>query len=247
MCKTYLFFTDNNKESKGDCGMIKKLGNTVMVQLSDIDSNIYILGDTVIDAGTGFNFTRLQDLLKMMKMTLDDFGQVINTHAHFDHIGGNGFFFNAKISMHEDDAPVQESGDSEACLADFFDGHIKPRQVDGKLKEGEIIKAGDTELEVIHTPGHTPGSICLYDKKNKTLYSGDTVFADGVGRTDTPGGDPATLKESLDKLAKLQVDRIMPGHGRPVMENGSAVIAKLAKAGIQQVDEDDESLIGRPV
>jgi len=227
--------------------MIKKLGNIAMIQLSDIDSNIYILGDTVIDAGTGFNFTRLQDFLDVMQKKLDDFSSVINTHCHFDHIGGNGFFFNAKTAMHEVDAPVLENGDADASMAEFFDGNMKPRQVDTKLKEGDTIKAGGMELEVIHTPGHTPGSICLYDKKSRTLFSGDTVFADGVGRTDTPGGDPAALQASLDKLAKLKVDKIMPGHGEPVPSNGSAIIAKLAKAGIKPVDEDDESLIGKPV
>jgi glyoxylase-like metal-dependent hydrolase (beta-lactamase superfamily II) len=227
--------------------MIKKIGNVVMIQLSDIDSNIYIIGDTVIDAGTGFNFTRLQDFLKVMKRKLDDFGQVINTHAHFDHIGGNGFFFNAKIACHENDAQIIEDGDSELCLADFFEGNLKPRPVATKLKEGDTINAGGTELQVIHTPGHTPGSICLYDKATKTLFSGDTVFADGVGRTDTPGGDPEALQESLNKLAKLQVSQIFPGHGQPVPSNGSATIAKLAKAGIQPVNEDDESLLGKPV
>jgi len=227
--------------------MIKKLGNTVMIQLSDIDSNIYILGDTVIDAGTGFNFTRLQDFLNVMKKKLDDFGHVINTHAHFDHVGGNGFLFNAAVSIHEDDADVVESGDTEMSLAGFFDGKLKPRRVARKLKEGDIVNAGGAEIEVIHTPGHTPGSICLYDKATKTLYSGDTVFADGVGRTDTPGGDPAALQESLKKLAKLSVDRIMPGHGQPVLSGGTKVIAQLAKTGIKPVDEDDDSLIGQPV
>lgn len=227
--------------------MIKRVGDFVMIQLSDIDSNIYILGDTVIDAGTGFNFTRLQDLLNVMKKKLDDFGQVINTHAHFDHIGGNGFFFNAKVALHEADAEVLEKGDAEASLADFFDGRLRARQVERKLKEGDKVMAGGKELEVIHTPGHTPGSICLYDRKTKTLFSGDTVFADGVGRTDTPGGDHVALQESLNKLARLDVERIMPGHGKPVDSGGKKLIAQFAKAGVQPVDEEDESLIGKPV
>ncbi|RLI97093.1 MAG: MBL fold metallo-hydrolase [Candidatus Aenigmatarchaeota archaeon] len=227
--------------------MIKKFGDVVMIQLSDIDSNIYVIGDTVIDAGTGFNFTRLKDFLKTMKKKLEDFNEVINTHAHFDHVGGNGFFFDAKISIHEDDSGVLESGDEEISLAAFFDGKLKPRQVNRKLRDGDKVKAGSMELEVLHCPGHTPGSICLYDKKSKTLFSGDTVFSDGIGRTDTPGGDHAAMNETLSKLAGLDVDRIFPGHGSPVLTNGKKVIADLAKMGAQPTDDDDESLIGRPV
>ncbi len=228
--------------------MIKKLGNIVMIQLSDMDSNIYVIGDTVIDSGTGFNFTRLRDTLKIMGRKLEDFRQVINTHEHFDHIGGNGYFFDAKIAAHQEAAQVIESGDREMSLVDFFEGNLKPRDVHSKLNDGDMISAGGMELEVIHTPGHTPGSICLYDKKTATLFSGDTVFADGVGRTDTPGGDPATLQASLDRLSKLKIERILPGHGQIVENGGSKMISGLAKAGIKAVDdEDDESLLGKPV
>src|SRR4030043_1843695 len=110
--------------------MIKRIGpNIVLIQLSDIDSNIYVLGDTVIDSGTGFNFTRLHPLLKIMKMNFSSIKQVINTHGHFDHVGGNGYFLNAKIAIHEKDAPIIENAKNEESMADFFDGKLKPRKV----------------------------------------------------------------------------------------------------------------------
>lgn len=228
--------------------MISRIGNIALVQLSDIDSNIYILGDSVIDSGTGFNFTRLRMILKAaIKKELGGFNQVTNTHCHFDHVGGNGYFLNAKFAIHEADADVIEKGDKEFSMADFFEGNLRPKKPDVILKEGSIVDFGGMKLEVIHTPGHTPGSICLYNREKGILFTGDTVFADSVGRTDTPGGDPAELAASLEKLSKLKVNIILPGHGKPVLSGGSKVIAGLLKAGVKPVDEDDESLIGKPV
>lgn len=208
---------------------MKRIGDIVMFSLSDMDSNIYLIGDTVIDAGTGMNFTRLITLLGTQKKSLSDIKQVINTHGHFDHIGGNGYFLNAKVLIHEKDAAIAEKGDAEASVADFFEGKLKPRKVDQKLKDGDILKIGAYSFRVIHTPGHTPGSICLYDEKARLLVSGDTVFSDGVGRTDLPGGDEGQLHDSIEKLRGLRIDKILPGHGQLVLEKGSKVIAGLSE------------------
>ncbi len=210
--------------------MIKRIGNNiVLLKLSDSDSNIYIIDDVAVDSGTGFNFSRLYTLLKVLKKSVADIKQVINTHGHFDHIGGNGYFINAKVAIHENDADIIETGDIERSVADFFDGKLKPRTVDMKLKEGDVLNIGGMELEVIHTPGHTPGSICLYNRKDGILFTGDTIFANGVGRTDLPGGDPNALRESIEKLKKLDVKIILPGHGEPVLENAKNVIENAAE------------------
>ncbi len=211
--------------------MIKRIGDIVLVQLSDIDSNIYIVGDSAIDSGTGFNFTRLHQVLKILKKKFGDIKQVVNTHGHFDHIGGNGYFLNASCAMHELDAPILENGKIEESMADFFDGKLHARPVERKLKDGDKIQVGGMNLEVVHTPGHTPGSICLYDEKQKVIFSGDTVFADGVGRTDMPGGDPDALNASLERLSNMKIDKILPGHGDPVLSGGSKVVADMMKTG----------------
>jgi hydroxyacylglutathione hydrolase len=225
-------------------GGIRKMGNVTLIQLSDIDSNIYILGDTAIDAGTGFNFTRLYQLLKIMKADLKSIKHVVNTHGHFDHVGGNGYFIDAEVAIHDADADIVEKGDAEKSYADFFDGRLKPRKVSTRLREGDSVSAGGMELEVIHTPGHTPGSICLYDRKSGTLFTGDTVFSDGIGRTDMPGGNDEHLQASLDRISGLSVRRLLPGHGEPVTLTAAKklgdIMASPPKAGPPEAVEEEE-------
>jgi len=213
-------------------GLVTRINEKIkMIHLSDLDSNIYLIGnDTIVDSGTGLNFVRLYDVFKMLKLDFDSINNIVNTHMHWDHIGGNGFFSNAKIHIHERDAPVLEKGDASMCNASYFSGKMKPMKVFRKLKEGDEI-AG---FKVIHTPGHTQGSICLFDPKDKILISGDTVFSDGVGRTDLPGGSEADLDKSMQKIAALKMDKILPGHGEPVLKAGDKAI----KSILTSVDED---------
>lgn len=218
---------------------VKKIGEIVMIQLSDTDSNVYLIGDTVIDTGIGFNFTRLRDVLRVFKMPMDNVKQIINTHYHFDHIGGNGYFTGAEIWIHEADAVALENGDAEATVAEFFGGKMHKMKISKKLNGGESLKMGNTEFEVVHTPGHTPGSICLYDKKQKLLITGDTVFANAVGRTDLDGGDFEQLKKSLERLSKMDIQKILPGHGPIVEKDGAKLIAKLLKAAKPPSDDEE--------
>jgi glyoxylase-like metal-dependent hydrolase (beta-lactamase superfamily II) len=196
----------------------------VMIHLSDLDSNIYLIGkDTLIDSGTGSNFVRLYDIFKRMKLDFEGIKTIVNTHMHWDHIGGNGFFSNAKIHIHERDAPVLEKGDAGMSNSAYFNGRMKPMKVASKLKDGDEILG----FKVLHTPGHTQGSICLFDPKNKILVSGDTLFADGVGRIDLPGGSETDMEKSLERLASLNIDKILPGHGGPVIKGGSKAIKSI--------------------
>jgi len=226
---------------------VKKIGDIIMVQLSDVDSNIYLVGDTIVDTGVGFNFIRLRDVLRVFKMPMDTIKNIVNTHYHFDHIGGNGYFTAAQISIHEADAPVLENGDAETSVAEFFGGNMHKMKVARKLKDGDVVKMGAREFQVVHTPGHTPGSICLYDKNDKTLISGDTVFAGGVGRTDLPGGDFEQLKGSLQKLSKMDVQKILPGHGPIVEKDGTKVISALLKAAKPPAEDEEIDAFDNPV
>ncbi len=139
---------------------------------------------------------------------------IINTHAHPDHNCGNAFLkkaTGAEIVLHEDDVEFFSRPD----ITQFFSALnlTASPPADKIVKDGDTISFGAVSLKVLHTPGHTPGGMCLYAAPN--LFSGDTLFAGGVGRTDFPGGDTSQLLKSIqEKLFDLPADTVVwPGHG----------------------------------
>ena len=178
-----------------------------------MDSNCYLIGDMLVDTGTGLNEDYLTSQLEKHGLKREDISLVVNTHCHFDHVGGNYLFENADIAIHELDAVSIRNKDDLGTSMNAFSNQDNSR-VDIELKDGDEIRG----FKVIHTPGHTSGGICLWDGVN--LISGDTVFSHGgVGRTDL-GGDWNDLKESVFKLTKLDVLNLLPGHGPVVEGNG---------------------------
>ena len=131
------------------------------------------------------------------------------------------------MAIHEADAHIIEQGDVTASYADFFDGKLKPRPVQRKLKEGDIVKLNGDDYRIVHTPGHTPGSVCFYNEGKGILFSGDVIFSDGVGRTDMPGGDDEALASSMEKISRLKVNKLFPGHGDPVKEGADKLIHEM--------------------
>jgi hydroxyacylglutathione hydrolase len=191
---------------------MKSFNDIFMVEGIGYDCNVYIFDDVMIDTGTGQNIGYLLKNLEEEGF-LEDLSMIINTHCHYDHVGGN-IHFNKKIAIHIDDAYALENGDNTATLAYMFGKSIEKIKIDIYLSEGDKIHG----FEVIHTPGHTAGGICLYDGEN--LISGDTVFANGgFGRLDV-GGDINMMKESLKRLKNLDIEYLLPGHG-PCTDNGS--------------------------
>ncbi len=196
-----------------------------------MDSNCYLVNnELLIDAGTGFHPKMLVQALHNEGIFLEDIKRIVLTHAHFDHAGGIHLFKNAKIGIHRDDAKIIESG-SDQSMAQMFAAKIKARKADFALDDGDIIRSGEIKLKVIHTPGHTKGSICIYDEKSKMLFSGDTVFREGFGRMDLPGGNSDEMKKSLEKLSRLDVDILLPGHGEVAWGGGSEVIKRIIEKG----------------
>jgi len=175
---------------------------------STYSSNSYILtGDCtiLIDPGLPENIP-LKSFLQKKMLTINC---MINTHCHYDHIGGN---FGEEIYVHENDANAIETGNYKTAYMNFvseFNGFPVKR----RLKENDIISTGNHSLKVLHTPGHTSGSICLLDTDTNTLFSGDTWFMNGIGRTDLPSGNLNDLEKSLMKLAGIDAKHICPGHG----------------------------------
>lgn len=181
------------------------------------DSNkIFIDGDSpiLVDAGTGF---KVESTIAEIKEILGgrDLERMVLTHRHFDHVGGAKAIadeFSAEVFMAPADSQVVREGDSEATLGTDFGGRIEPMEVKD-LDQGQSISTGAHDLEVIFTPGHSAGSLSLYDSKERALISGDTVFVGGIGRYDTPSASLEELISSLRILSKLEVEMLYPGHG----------------------------------
>lgn len=188
------------------------------------DCNIYLIIDgviTLIDAGTGQNFKIVEQNLGKFSIKPGDVNLLINTHCHYDHAGGDRDFVDAgcEVAIHESEARLLRGGEETTTCAAIFGERLRPVKATRELRGGNRIELGELTLEVLHTPGHTRGSISLYEPERKLLFSGDTVFCGGVGRTDLQTGDTEALVRSLRKLAKLEVERLYPGHGPSVEKN----------------------------
>jgi hydroxyacylglutathione hydrolase len=141
---------------------------------------------------------------------------IVHTHAHLDHIGASAHVCThtgAPTYLHKDDVFLHQNMAMQASIL----GLKAPMYMDmqGELKEGQTLACGNYELAVIHTPGHTPGSVCFYVPSHEWCFSGDTLFAGSVGRTDLWGGDFNTLAHSIKhKLYALpSASLVIPGHG----------------------------------
>jgi glyoxylase-like metal-dependent hydrolase (beta-lactamase superfamily II) len=137
---------------------------------------------------------------------------IVSTHGHWDHVGDNARVAEhtgAQIAVHPADA--YRLTDPRPTWAPF---EIPPSIPAVELAEGGEVRFGSIRLEVMHTPGHTEGSVCLLDAEDGLLFSGDTLFAGTFGRVDLPGGDPAAMVASLDRLRSLEDGvEVLPGHG----------------------------------
>ena len=198
-----------------------KSNNIIFIPGYNIDSNCYLVENTLIDTGAGLDENYITSQLEKHNIKKEDIDLIINTHCHFDHIGGNYIFENAEIAIHKLDAISLKNKDTLGTSFDAFKINPNNSKVDIELNDGDTISG----FKVIHTPGHTYGGICLWDGVN--LISGDTVFANGgVGRFDI-GGNYQDLTESVHKLTELDVVNLLPGHG-PIAEGNGADHIKLS-------------------
>lgn len=185
--------------------------------IGPLETNAYL----VVDEGTrqallidpGLESEGIYDVIREERL---DLSAILNTHGHFDHVGGNAFF-KAKtgkpVLLHRDDVAMMLQA-AEQALAYGFQVSTPPPP-DRLLAEGDEVAIGDIRFQVLHTPGHTPGAICLYEKG--VAFVGDTLFAGSIGRTDVPGGSHEVLLTSIrSKLLSLPDETaVYPGHGPP--------------------------------
>ncbi|RKY15518.1 MAG: MBL fold metallo-hydrolase [Planctomycetota bacterium] len=179
-----------------------------------VATNVWVLGDVrtreaiAIDTAT--------PSVRWLTQQLGDEGWalrfIVSTHRHWDHIGDNAeavVATGATLAVHLADRHGLEQPDPMS--APF---PIPPSVPALDLAEGSRIRFGDVDLTVLHTPGHTEGSVCLLSQEDRVLISGDTLFAGGWGRTDLAGGDAEMMVDSLARLATLEDGlAVLPGHG----------------------------------
>lgn len=142
---------------------------------------------------------------------------ILLTHGHFDHIMSIDTLRQAepdlKVNIHETDAPMLSDGQKNG-FSFFFNQNRAWKEADVRLTEGQEISVGGIILRVLHTPGHTPGSVCYLCESEGILLTGDTLFADNIGRCDLWGGSYAVIRQSLKRLRDLDGKLIIyPGHG----------------------------------
>src|SRR5579884_1058741 len=186
-----------------------------------LQCNCSIVGDEqtheamVIDPGDQID--GILEILRQEKLTLK---QIVITHAHIDHVGGAMKLkaaTGAPILMNQNDYALLKMLDMQAAWV----GMKSPGavQIDAPLSQGDVLKIGEITSNVIHTPGHTEGSICVYFPAEQKLIAGDTLFAGSIGRTDLPGGSMEKIMRSLHTqvLALPDETEVVPGHGPTTM------------------------------
>jgi hydroxyacylglutathione hydrolase len=179
--------------------------------------NCSVIGDEasreamVIDPGDD-----ISEIVAILKRHNLQVKMIVITHAHIDHIGGASklrALTGAPVYMHEDDSVLAANLEMQANWL----GMATPENpgIDTVAKDGDILRVGAIEAQVIHTPGHTPGSLSLFIPAEKKLIAGDTLFRGSIGRTDLPGGDIRAITNSIrGKLYRLPDDTLVfPGHG----------------------------------
>jgi hydroxyacylglutathione hydrolase len=183
-----------------------------------LQCNCTIVGDEstheamVIDPGD--NIPQILALLAKHGLTLK---QIVVTHAHIDHVGGAVKLkkaTGAPVLLNENDLPLLKMMDVQADWLGIAPPEVTPPDV--SAEDGMVLGIANHAAQVLHTPGHTQGSICLYFAPEQLLIAGDTLFAGSIGRTDLPGGDGKQILRSIHDRVLILPDetRVIPGHGR---------------------------------
>ncbi|MHA2137488.1 MAG: MBL fold metallo-hydrolase [Candidatus Hodarchaeales archaeon] len=194
------------------------------------DCNVFIIDSRqesiMIDTGAGSTlnqgFSTASSNIETLKRAIDTrrIKHIFLTHGHIDHIGGILSLqseVDCMISASSEEALQLSSGNSP-YLDPIMNSTCSPLKITKKYDEGDTIAVGDYNFQVFETPGHTKGSLSLYEPEKKILISGDTVFPQGsFGRTDLPSGSSSELLKSLERLSNLEIHVLLPGHMPPVI------------------------------
>jgi hydroxyacylglutathione hydrolase len=199
-----------------------------------MDCNSYVIKDSqslLIDPGLTQFLPALIEEMHRDGIDPKDIDLIANTHLHGDHCWANDAFkqlSGTEILMH----PVQKQfGQAAAVQTSQFFGVSAVEFSEDRLMDNDRLNLGETEIELIPSPGHSPDSICYYLPNDKVLICGDVIFSQNTGRVDLPGGSADQLKASIERLSQLDVEYLLPGHmnivtGRENVKNNFEFIRK---------------------
>jgi len=182
------------------------------------NSNSFVVGGEmplVIDPGHQHLVKNLVNQMEKDGNRFEDIRLIICTHGHPDHFEATQTFARGgtMVALHPDEEKFLKEVGGQFYSA--MGTEMPEIKISFYLKEGEL-KVGSKTFQVLHTPGHSPGSISLYWPEKKALFTGDVVFPMGVGRTDFPGGDGMLLRDSIERLAQLDAEWLLAGHGEVI-------------------------------
>ncbi len=186
-----------------------------LLKVGPLQTNCYIVYDDAacVVFDPGYSGDAIAEHLEGRKLDL-----IVITHGHMDHIGGLPELVaatNAPILAFADEVERIEDPDMD-LIGRAYKGYVPVTKVDQTVTDGQLFEVGNFKFEAIHTPGHTEGSMCIYEEAAGVLFSGDTLFRGIYGRTDFKGGNAADMQASLKKLMRLPDSvNVLPGHNDP--------------------------------
>jgi glyoxylase-like metal-dependent hydrolase (beta-lactamase superfamily II) len=195
--------------------------NVIRLTFNPFQENTYLVYDDsqeciIFDPGC-YHGHEKEELIQMIERHQLKPVQLINTHCHVDHVFGNRFVhetYGLPLACHEGERPVLAAVE-QACMLYGIPYPEKSPEPEQFIQAGDTIRFGETELLALFTPGHSPASLCFYCPKEGFVIGGDVLFRDSIGRTDLPGGDHATLLDSIRRELFVLPDEVVvyPGHG----------------------------------
>ncbi len=229
--------------------------------LDEIEENIFIIygnkpsshaylikglyKNLLVDTGTRSNFNNIVQSISKVGLKISDIHLVICTHEHYDHIGGIGFFYETAMLAADRFAATKIELQDEYVIHAAIHGEetIKTR-INIWLETRVLFDFGNYKLKVLHTPGHTSGCICLYEPFKRFMFTGDTVFANGVISKISDSGSYGDYINSLERLNTYKTRRMFPGHGE-ICENPEASLIESIKNAKIKLKNYTESLLNQ--
>lgn len=201
--------------------------------------------NVLIDTGTKSNFNRIVESVSKIGLKISDINLVICTHEHYDHIGGISFFYETALLAADRFAATKIELQDEYVIHAAVHGEdaIKSK-INIWLENRMLFDFGNYKLKVMHTPGHTSGCICLFEPFKRLMFTGDTVFANGVISKISDSGSYGDYINSLERLNTYKINRIFPGHG-PICENPEESLNLSIKNAKKKLSEYTDTLLSQ--